>query len=126
MEIRRAVVASLGKCVAQLLESESEERAPIIANDTAARSEKQDAYFEGKKKKRWDARELKRKLRREAAQTAGDLTPEDSEEELEPDSEDQVPEDELEQEANLTLDTALTHYIEAIAAKLLDSDEQMR
>jgi len=126
MDVRRAVVANLGKCVAQLLESESEERAPIIANDTAARSEKQEEYFAGKEKVRWNARELKRKLRREEASKAGDLTPEDSEEELEADSEDQVAEDELAEEANLSLDTALTHYIEAIAAKLLDTDEQMR
>merc|ERR1719487_797723 len=83
-------------------------------------------YFKKKLQKRQAARDERRKLRKEEAERLDILTPDDSDDDIAIDSEEAMPEDDIVTLANEQLNEQLTSYVEAIAEKISDPDEQTR
>jgi len=125
IEVRRIVVKHLGTQIVDVLESQSEARKPKIEERKVRLTKEQEDHFAEKKRVKIEAKREKCKARREEAKNLGHETPPSSDDSVS-ESEEGLGDEELEEEAGRELDAALTSYIEAIAAKLTDPDEQMR
>jgi len=131
IDVQRGAVKFLGLGIVDLLEDGSAARPPVIAEKVKVKIKTQDAYFHAKELAREEARVAARKAHHEAGRAEADATgteyiPDDSDSDREEESEEPVAEEDMEEEANKELDAEITSYVEAIAAKLLSFDEQLR
>merc|ERR1711959_712410 len=89
--------------------------------------EEQQKYFQEKKERKRREKKEANEKKRAKAKKAGQYTPDCSDSDASPpESEEELGEDDIEEEVNAKLDETMTAYIEAVAAKLTDIDEQMR
>merc|ERR1712139_93816 len=126
IEVRRGAVGNLGFRIVELLESESPMRKPFVDEKFKAKCQVQADYFQQKHDAKVKVQQDRRKKRRDEARNKGWLTPDDSDAELPPESEDGIEEDVFLEESNQEFNATITTYIEAVAARLTDPDEQIR
>lgn len=130
MDVCRAAVKHLGLTIVDLLETDSDARKPFIEEKMKKKVEVQNEYFAEKHQAKLHQREERRRKRREDARNHDPplMTPDDSDEDdgIPPESEEGVEEDEFREQSNVELNATITSYVEALAAKIMDPDEQMR
>lgn len=132
IEVQRGAVKTLGLGIVDLLEDGSDARTPVIAEKLKTKIKVQEAHFLAKRQARQEAKDAARKAHRDECRAAAEqngreyLTPDEDTDDEENDSEEPIAEEDMEDEANKELDAEITSYVEAIAAKLLSFDEQLR
>merc|ERR1712054_686243 len=100
----------MGHGIVDLLESEGQARKPVIADKKQRRIQAQEQYFKERRQEKRAEREQERQWAREEAKDNNLPTPEFSEGGSEPDSQEPLGEEEMEEQANNELDAELTSY----------------
>jgi len=126
VEVRRTVVKHLGLCILELLEAEGDARKPVIAEKVKQKARAQEEHFIEMRRQREQHKRDKRIAALQARKEAGHDDSGSDESDKESEEEEGMAEDDMEEEANVELDATITGWVESIAAKLTDSDQQMR
>merc|ERR1719456_1904357 len=94
LEVKRKALQHLGPVIVALLETDGDARKPYIDKKMKAKIDAQNEYFNEKHRKKVAEREERRRVRRAEAREKDLLTPDDSDHDLPPESENGVEEDE--------------------------------